>query len=67
MSQAKRLFEAIDKFPVLPHNLLSTATDDDRRQAIEVILRWWNGDIIPILTEIKRGRDEIAAPVTQSH
>lgn len=55
MEQAKRLFGAIEKFPDLPHNLLSTATDDDRRQAISAMLQWWNGEIVPILNEIDRG------------
>lgn len=45
VTQAKRLLEAIEKFPDLPHNLLSTAADDDRRQATEVILLWWNSEI----------------------
>lgn len=57
VTQAMRVLEAIEKFPNLPYNLLSTATNHDRRQAIEVILRLWNGEIVPILMEIKHGRD----------
>ena len=56
-NQAKLLLEAVEKFPDLPHNLLSTATDEDRRTAIDAILRWWNGEVVPILTEIERGRE----------
>ncbi|MCL4499039.1 MAG: hypothetical protein M1335_02185 [Chloroflexi bacterium] len=57
MNQAKLLLEAVQKFPNLPHNLLSTATDEDRRAAIAAILRWWNGEVVPILTEIEHGRE----------
>jgi hypothetical protein len=53
-NQAKRLLEGVAEFPDLPHNLLSTATDDDRRDAIAAILRWWNAQIVPVLTEIGR-------------
>ncbi len=56
--QARRmLIEAVEKFPDLQHNLLSTATDGDRREAIGALLRWWNGEIVPILAEIERGRE----------
>ena len=51
-NQAQRLLERITDFPDLPHNLLSTASDDDRRKAIAAILRWWNEKIVPILTEL---------------
>lgn len=67
MNQAKHLVEVIEKFPDLPQNLLSTATNDDRRQAMEVIRRWWNGEIVPILMEINRRRDFIPSPSAQSH
>ena len=30
-NQAKRLLERVTEFPDLPHNLLSTATNHDRR------------------------------------
>jgi len=52
IDQAKHLLERVTEFPDLPHNLLSTATDDDRRDAIAAILRWWNEKIVPILTEL---------------
>jgi len=52
--QAKRLLQRIAQFPDLPHNLLSTASDDDRREAIAAILCWWNDQIVPVLTEIGR-------------
>jgi hypothetical protein len=51
-NQAQRLLERITDFPDLPHNLLSTASDDDRRKAIAAILRWWNEKIVPVLTEV---------------
>jgi len=54
-NQADRLLEQVTEFPDLPHNLLSTATDDDRRDSIAAILRWWNDQIVPVLTEIGRG------------
>ena len=54
--QAKHLLERVTEFPDLPHNLQSTATDEDRREAIAAILRWWNDKIVPILAEI--GRNE---------
>ncbi len=57
MNQAKLLLEAVEKFPDLPHNLLSTATDEGRRAAIAAILQWWNGEIVPILTEIEHARE----------
>jgi hypothetical protein len=57
MNQTNLLLEAVEKFPSLPHNLLSTATDEDRRAAIAVVLQWWNGEIVPILMEIERGRE----------
>jgi hypothetical protein len=53
-SQAKCLLEQVAEFPDLPHNLLSPATDDDRRDPIAAILRWWNDKIVPVLTEIGR-------------
>lgn len=31
------------------HNLLSTATDEDRRRAVENYLDWWNGTVVPLL------------------
>ena len=51
-NQAQRLLERITDFPDLPHNLLSTASDDDRRKAIAAILRWLNEKIVPVLTEV---------------
>ena len=57
LNQAKLLLTAVEKFPDLPHNLLSTATDEDRRVTIAAILRWWNGEVVPILMEIERGHD----------
>ncbi len=56
MNQAKQLLEAVEKFPELPHNLLSTATDGDRREALGAVLRWWNSEIVPILREIEHER-----------
>jgi hypothetical protein len=53
--QAKRLLEQVTEFPDLPHNLLATATDDERREAVAAILRWWNNQIVPILSEIGCG------------
>ncbi len=52
----RRLINAVEKFPDLPHNLLSTATDRDRREAIAAVLRWWNGEIVSILTEFEHER-----------
>ena len=51
-NQAQRLLERITDFPDLPHNLLSTARDDERRKAIAAILGWWNEKIVPVLTEV---------------
>ena len=50
--QAKRLLEQVAEFPDLPHNLLATSSDDDRREAIAAILGWWNEKIVPVLTEV---------------
>ncbi len=52
VTQAKRMLEAFEKFPDLPHNLRSTATDDDRHKAIEVLLGRWNSEIYQILMKI---------------
>ena len=51
-NQTKCLLQRVAEFRRLPHNLLSTATDDERREAIAAILRWWNEKIVPVLTEI---------------
>ena len=34
---------------VLQHNLLSTATDAERRATIDRLLNWWNFVAVPIL------------------
>ena len=35
------------------HNFLSTATDQERRDALEHLIDWWNGDVVPLLAKIK--------------
>lgn len=37
------------------HNLLSTATDEERRQAISRFSRWWNDLAVPVITQVKGG------------
>lgn len=56
-NQTERLLGQVTKFPDLPRNhpeLVegSTATDNDRREGIAAILRWWNDQIVPVLTEL---------------
>jgi hypothetical protein len=58
-NRAKRLLEQVAEFPDLPHNLLSTGTDDDRRDAIAAILRWWNDKIVPVLMGLGRSERRI--------
>ena len=36
------------------HNLLSTATDAERRQALDRLLKWWNGRVVPFLETVDR-------------
>ncbi len=50
------IIKALSKFPKLPHNLCATASDEDLREAIHAILDLWNGEIVPILNEIRRER-----------
>ena len=35
------------------HNFLSTATDQERRDALEHLIDWWNSDVVPLLAKIK--------------
>lgn len=37
---------------VTQHNLLSTATDEERRAVINRAIDWWNNDVLPILQKI---------------
>jgi hypothetical protein len=37
------------------HNLLSTATDDERKVVVENFLNWWNSKALPVLERIKEG------------
>jgi hypothetical protein len=55
MTQAERiekleraLREAYDCFNG-QHNLLSTATDEERRAVVANFLEWWNGKAAPVL------------------
>ena len=34
------------------HNLLSTASDLEQRQALERFFQWWNGRVVPFLKVI---------------
>lgn len=36
------------------HNLLSTATDEERREAIKRFSKWWNGMAVPALSTVKK-------------
>lgn len=52
------LLQAVLKFPDLPRNLLSTVTDEERRQGIDALLTWWNTEIYPVLPRgTRRGAD----------
>ncbi len=36
------------------HNLLSTASDAERREALERFFQWWNGRVVPFLETVDR-------------
>lgn len=36
------------------HNLLSTATDEERRQAISRFSEWWNYTAVPVITQLPK-------------
>ena len=36
------------------HNLFSTASDQERRQALDRFFRWWNGRVAPFLEMVDR-------------
>lgn len=49
-SEALQLFDVADVLG--QHNLLSTATDDERRQAIARVIDWWNVAARPVVERL---------------
>jgi hypothetical protein len=35
------------------HNLLNTATEEERKQTIENFLNWWNNQAVPIIEKLE--------------
>ncbi|MBI1227799.1 MAG: hypothetical protein GC192_21370 [Bacteroidetes bacterium] len=57
-SAAPTLLEVLEKAKDCfgQHNLLSTATDEERRQAIGRFSEWWNSMAVPAISEVKNGK-----------
>jgi len=48
---AEELRRALERFPDLPANTQSTATGEDCRRAISLVIDWWNDAVLPTLYE----------------
>ena len=46
------------------HNLLSTATDDERRAALERVLKWWNLARSPVYDRLRTARADATGAST---
>lgn len=56
IAAAPELLEVIEKAKncFTGHNLLSTATEEERLQTIENFLNWWNREAIPAIEKATR-------------